>query len=52
MKVFVDTSVLVASVVEEHADQARAFAVLEQVQSGKVEGINCSKKQIVQSLMV
>ncbi len=39
MKVFLDTSVLVASVVELHNDYERASAVLERVQSGKDEGV-------------
>jgi predicted nucleic acid-binding protein len=38
MKVFLDTSVLVASVVQEHESHARAFAVLDRVQNGKDEG--------------
>jgi predicted nucleic acid-binding protein len=38
MKVFLDTSVLVASVVEQHEHHERAYAVLERVQSGKDEG--------------
>jgi predicted nucleic acid-binding protein len=39
MRVFLDTSVLVASVVEQHEDHARAFALLERVQNGKDEGV-------------
>jgi len=38
VKVFLDTSVLVASVAEEHESHERAAAVLEDVHSGKNEG--------------
>jgi predicted nucleic acid-binding protein len=38
MKVFLDTSVLVASVVQKHESHVRAYAVLDRVQSGKDEG--------------
>jgi len=38
MRVLLDTSVLVASVVQEHGDHSRSFAVLERVQTGKDEG--------------
>jgi len=38
MKIFLDTSVLVAAVVENHADHVRSFSVLDRVQSGKDEG--------------
>jgi predicted nucleic acid-binding protein len=38
MRVFLDTSVLVASVVQKHEDHARAYAVLDSVQNGKEEG--------------
>ena len=38
MKVFLDTSVLVASVVQKHESHARAYAVLDRVQTGKDEG--------------
>lgn len=38
MKVFLDTSVLVASVVQEHESHARAFVALDGVQGGKDEG--------------
>jgi predicted nucleic acid-binding protein len=38
MKVFLDTSVLVAAVIHKHAAHERAFAVLERVQNGKDEG--------------
>ncbi|MGA2175820.1 MAG: PIN domain-containing protein [Verrucomicrobiota bacterium] len=38
MKVFLDTSVLVAAVIEKHAAHERAFAALERVQNGKDEG--------------
>ncbi len=38
MKVLLDTSVLVAAVVQKHEHHARAFFVLERVQSGKDEG--------------
>ena len=39
MTVFLDTSVLVAAVVEQHADHAKAFAALERVQNGKDDGV-------------
>ena len=39
MKIFLDTSVLVAAVLEQHGDHARAFAILERVQQGKDEGV-------------
>jgi predicted nucleic acid-binding protein len=38
MKVLLDTSVLLAAVIEKHAAHERAFAVLEGVQNGKDEG--------------
>jgi len=38
MKVFLDTSVLLAAVLKKHAAHERAFAVLERVQEGKDEG--------------
>ena len=38
MKVFLDTSVLVAAVVSKHESHARAFPLLERVQNGKDEG--------------
>jgi predicted nucleic acid-binding protein len=38
MKVFLDTSVLLAAVLEKHAAHKRAFAVLERVQDGRDEG--------------
>ena len=38
MKVFLDTSVLVASVLQKHESHERAFALLDRVQSGKDEG--------------
>jgi predicted nucleic acid-binding protein len=38
MKVFLDTSVLVASVIEKHEAHTRAFAVLTRVQTAKDEG--------------
>jgi predicted nucleic acid-binding protein len=38
MRVFLDTSVLIASVLEKHPSHTRAFAVLERVQSGRDEG--------------
>jgi len=38
MKVFVDTSVLVAAVLDKHDSHARAFVVLDRVQNGKDEG--------------
>jgi len=39
MKVFLDTSVLVAAVIAQHGDHPRAFAALERVQNGKDEGV-------------
>lgn len=38
MRVFLDTSVLIAAVIAKHASHARAFPVLERVQNGKDEG--------------
>ena len=38
MKVFLDTSVLVAAVLQQHDAHARAFAVLAGIQNGKNEG--------------
>jgi predicted nucleic acid-binding protein len=38
MKVFLDTSVLIAAVIQKHAAHERAFAVLERVQEGEDEG--------------
>ena len=38
MRVFLDTSVLVAAVVTKHEHHARAFEILDRVQSGKDEG--------------
>jgi predicted nucleic acid-binding protein len=38
MKVFLDTSVLIAAVVSKHEAHARAFPLLERVQNGKDEG--------------
>lgn len=38
MKIFLDTSVLVAAVLEKHPSHARAFAVLQRVQDGGDEG--------------
>jgi predicted nucleic acid-binding protein len=38
MKVFFDTSVLVAAVVQDHENHARAYVVLDRVQSGKDDG--------------
>jgi predicted nucleic acid-binding protein len=35
MKVFLDTSVLVAAVVSKHESHARAFPLLERVQNGR-----------------
>jgi len=39
MKVLLDTSVLVASVVEMHEAHERAFAALDRVQRGRDEGV-------------
>ena len=38
MKVFLDTSVLVAAIVTGHEHHARAFEILDRVQNGKDEG--------------
>ncbi len=38
MKIFLDTSVLLAAVLQKHVAHERAFAVLERVQDGKDEG--------------
>jgi len=38
MKVFLDTSILVASLVETHEAHGRAFAILERVHAGKDRG--------------
>jgi predicted nucleic acid-binding protein len=38
MRVFLDTSVLLAAVLQKHAAHERAFAVLERVQDGRDEG--------------
>lgn len=38
MKVFLDTNVLVASVIEQHEHHERAYGVLDRVHSGKDEG--------------
>ena len=38
MKVFADTSVLVAAVVQKHQSHERAYAFLDRVQSGKDQG--------------
>ena len=38
MKVFLDTSVLIAAVVSKHDAHTRAFPLLERVQNGKDEG--------------
>jgi predicted nucleic acid-binding protein len=38
MKVFLDTSVLVASVVQKHESHERAYAILERVQDEKDDG--------------
>jgi len=42
MRVFLDTSVLVAAVVQNHEDHARAYAVLDRIQSGTDEGFICA----------
>jgi toxin FitB len=39
MKVFLDTSVLVACVVDHHPHHQRAFPILERVQAGKDDGV-------------
>lgn len=38
MKVFLDTSVLVASVVQNHENHPRAYAILDRIQNGKDDG--------------
>lgn len=38
MKLFLDTSVLVAAVIVQHSDHERSFALLERIQNGKDEG--------------
>jgi predicted nucleic acid-binding protein len=38
MKVFLDTSILVAALIEEHDNHAKSFAVLERIQTGKDKG--------------
>jgi predicted nucleic acid-binding protein len=38
MKVFIDTSVLVSTVIQQHESDSRALSVLERVQSEKDEG--------------
>jgi predicted nucleic acid-binding protein len=38
MKVFLDTSVLVAAVVAKHEHHIRAFEILDRIQNGKDEG--------------
>jgi predicted nucleic acid-binding protein len=38
MKVFLDTNVLLAAVLEKHAEHERAFAVFDRVLEGKDEG--------------
>ena len=38
MRVFLDTSVLIAAVVSKHDSHTRAFPLLERVQNGKDEG--------------
>ena len=38
MRVFLDTSVLIAAVIAKHDSHAKAFPVLERVQNGKDEG--------------
>ncbi len=38
MKVFLDTSVLIAAVVSKHESHTRAFPLLDRVQNGKDEG--------------
>ena len=39
MKVFLDTSVLVAALLQDHESHARAFPVLDRIQNGKDEGL-------------
>lgn len=38
MKIFLDTSVLVAAVIQQHESHARSFRILERVQNKKDEG--------------
>ena len=42
MKIFVDSSVLIAAVLRDHENHGRAFAVLERIQGGKDEGFIAS----------
>lgn len=39
MRALVDTSVIVAAVVEDHPQHTRAFPVLEEIQNGVIEGV-------------
>jgi predicted nucleic acid-binding protein len=39
VRIFLDTSVLVASVVKQHRDHERSFALLDRVQSGRDKGV-------------
>jgi predicted nucleic acid-binding protein len=39
MILFLDTSVLVASLLAQHQDHERSFAALDRVQSGKAQGV-------------
>ncbi len=45
MRVFFDTSVLVASVVQKHESHARAYAALDRAQTGKDEGLISAHSQ-------
>ena len=38
MKLFLDTSVLIAAVIQKHAAHERSWTVLDRVQNGKDEG--------------
>jgi predicted nucleic acid-binding protein len=39
MRIFLDTSVLVASIVRQHREHERSFALLDRVQSGRDQGV-------------
>jgi predicted nucleic acid-binding protein len=39
MKIFLDTSVIVPALVEQHADHSRCFLLLDRIHSGKDEGL-------------
>lgn len=39
MKIFLDSNVLIAAIVEKHESHARAFRILDRVQNGRDEGV-------------